>query len=321
MTTSRNQQICLTETSYYHCISRCVRRAFLCGIDEYSGKSYQHRRDWVERQLLSQSRAFCIDVAGYAIMSNHYHVVIRVNQELPPSLPAGAILERWQKLFRLSPLMLRFKEEDVLLDEEKHIINNEIGKMREALMSVSRFMGYLNERIARKANAEDGCKGRFWEGRFRSQALLDEVALLQCMAYVDLNPIRAGVSQNPLQSEYTSIKRRMAGDSSDLLQFKTGEPGEMSDNYSELPFHIKDYLQILDWSGCIIQEDGHGSTPTDTPVLIDKLGIKPNRWQKAMRPPVPQHQKALGSVRNIKKYCEAVGQSRLSQTNHSLSYS
>ncbi|MCY3751898.1 MAG: transposase [Gammaproteobacteria bacterium] len=320
MTTSRSQQICLTETCYYHCISRCVRRAFLCGYDEYSGKSYQHRRDWVEQQLLRQSQAFCIDVASYAIMSNHYHVIIRVNPELAASLSAEAILDRWQLLYRLDPLMVRFKEGDVLTDEEKNIVDNEIRRMREVLMSISRFMGYLNERIARRANAEDGCKGRFWEGRFRSQALLDDVALLQCLAYVDLNPVRAGISQNPLQSEYTSIKRRLACDSSGLLEFKTDKAGKMSENYNELPFHIKDYLELLEWSGCIIQGDKRESITENAPALIDKFVIEPTRWHAAMKPPLPWHQKALGSARNIKKYCEAIGQRWLRQADYALNY-
>ena len=320
MTISRRQQICLTETCYYHCISRCVRRSFLCGFDDYSGKSYEHRRAWVEQQLLTQSRAFCIDIAGYAIMSNHYHVVIRVNQELAASLSAEEILDRWQLLYRLGPLMVRFKEGDVLTDGEKQIVDKEIGRMREVLMSISRFMGYLNERIARKANAEDGCKGRFWEGRFRSQALLDDIALLQCLAYVDLNPVRAGISHNPIKSDHTSIKRRLVGDSADLLRFKTDESGEISENCNELPFHFKDYLEILEWSGCIIQEDKRGSVPQEVPALIGKFGIKASRWQTAMKPPVPWHQKALGSARNIKKYCKAIGQRWLCQARYSLNY-
>ena len=308
MTIARRQHICLTETCYYHCMSRCVRRAFLCGVDALSGKSYQHRKEWVEQQLLAQSRAFCVDVAGYAILSNHYHVIVKVNLELAASLSAEAILARWQQLYRLSPLMARFKAGNVLTDAENEAVDTEIARMREILISISRFMGYLNERIARKANVEDDCKGRFWEGRFVSQALLDETALLQCMVYVDLNPVRAGLSHEPVQSEYTSIKRRLAGNSSDLIPFKSDKPEALTDHHHHLPFHLDDYLQLLDWSGRIIREDKQETIPEDAPPLIDRLGITPVCWQTAMRPHALSHQKALGSTTHIKKYCQAIGQ-------------
>ena len=308
MTVARRQHICLTETCYYHCMTRCVRRAFLCGVDALSGKSYQHRREWVERQLLTQSRAFCVDVAGYAIMSNHFHVVVKVNLELAASLSAEAVLTRWQQLYRLSPLMVRFKAGDVLTDAEKGRVDTEIARMREILISISRFMGHLNGYIARKANVEDDCRGRFWEGRFVSQALLDETALLQCMVYVELNPVRAGLSHNPLKSEHTSIKRRLAGNNSGLIPFKPDKPGAVTDHHNHLPFHFDDYLQLLVWSARVIREDKQETIPEDAPPLLDRLNITPDRWQSAMQPSAPSHQKALGSTKHIKKYCQAIGQ-------------
>ena len=308
MTVARRQHICLTETCYYHCMTRCVRRAFLCGVDALSGKSYQHRREWVERQLLTQSRAFCVDVAGYAIMSNHFHVVVKVNLDLAASLSAEAVLTRWQQLYRLSPLMVRFKAGDVLTDAEKRRVDTEIARMREILISISRFMGHLNGYIARKANVEDDCRGHFWEGRFVSQALLDETALLQCMAYVELNPVRAGLSHNPLKSEHTSIKRRLAGNNSGLIPFKPDKPGAVTDHHNHLPFHFDDYLQLLVWSARVIREDKQETIPEDAPPLLDRLNITPDRWQSAMQPSAPSHQKALGSTTHIKKYCQAIGQ-------------
>ena len=308
MTSPRRHQICLTETCFYHCISRCVRRAFLCGTDARSGRSYLHRSGWIEQQLLKQSRAFCVDVVGYAIMSNHYHVIVKVNLDLAASLSSEAVLARWQQLYRLNPLMVRFKAGNVLTDAEKVSADEQISRMRENLVSISRFMGYLNERIARKANAEDDCKGRFWEGRFQSQALLDETALLQCLVYVDLNPVRAGLSHDTMQLDFTSIKRRLAGNNSDLIPFKPDKPEVVTDHYYHLPIHFDDYLQLLDWSARITLEDRPGTIPEDVLPLIDRLNIPPEHWQIAMKPPELSHQKALGSTTQIRKYCQAIGQ-------------
>ena len=101
MTIARSQQISLDHTTYYHCTARCVRRAFLCGNDHYSGKSFDHRRQWIENRLVELSRVFGIDLLAYAVMSNHYLVVVRINTEKTASWSDADVVERWAKIYSL----------------------------------------------------------------------------------------------------------------------------------------------------------------------------------------------------------------------------
>mgnify|MGYP005667033779 CR=1 FL=1 len=86
MTRARETQISLDVTPYYHCVSRCVRRAFLCGKDSYTGANYEHRRQWVEDRLLLLAEVFAIDLCAYAVMSNHLHVALHINAAKAHSL-------------------------------------------------------------------------------------------------------------------------------------------------------------------------------------------------------------------------------------------
>ncbi len=209
MTQARSRQISLSETPYYHCVNRCVRRAFLCGEDAVTGRSYDHRKQWIVDRIASLSAIFAIDVCAYAVMSNHYHVVLRVKPDAADNWTAEEAVTRWKALFRGLPLVDRYLAGKSTSDADKAQAEALIAQWRERLFDLSWYMRCLNEGIAREANREDGCKGRFWEGRFRSQALLDERAVLACMAYVDLNPIRAGLCDTPEASDFTSVQQRM----------------------------------------------------------------------------------------------------------------
>ena len=218
MTQPRSALISIADTPWYHVVSRCVRRAFLCGEDRLTGKSFEHRRGWIETWILQLANLFAIDVAAYAVMSNHYHIVVRIDVERAAGWSLEEVLERWTGLFTGPVLVQRY-----LFPEGAHMTEAEIETVRvlaegyrERLSNLSWFMRILNENIAREANREDGVKGRFWEGRFKSQALLDEAALLSAMAYVDLNPIRAGLALTPEQSDHTSIQARLTALAADV---------------------------------------------------------------------------------------------------------
>ena len=104
MTIARSRQISLQDTPYYHVVSRCVRRAFLCGEDAHSGQSYEHRRQWVVDKLGQLSRLFAIGVCAYAVMSNHYHLVLKVESDTAANWSEREVAERWAALF-LWPLL------------------------------------------------------------------------------------------------------------------------------------------------------------------------------------------------------------------------
>ncbi|MFD1009544.1 transposase, partial [Oceanisphaera ostreae] len=195
----RSAQVSLEDTPFYHCVSRTVRRAFLCGIDHYSGQSFEHRRDWVEQRLLRLSRVFAIDIAAYAVMSNHLHVVLRIDADTAQAWSPIEVVHQWHQLFKGTLLTQKFAKGEPVAGYELDSLNDTIAEYRRRLIDVSWFMRALNEPIARQANKEDNCTGRFWEGRFKSQALLDEAAVLACMTYVDLNPVRAQMAATPEQ--------------------------------------------------------------------------------------------------------------------------
>ena len=280
MATPRRNLISVSSTPYYHCISRCVRRAYLCGQDPLTGRSYEHRRDWVEKKLLQLGRIFCIDVCAYAVMSNHTHLVLHIDIAKAKRLNNKAILIRWHKLFKSTFLCQRFLNGELLTQTELAAVNARVNLYRERLSSISWFMRVLNESIARQANQEDECKGRFWEGRFKSQALLDEAALAACLAYVDLNPVRAKAADLPEQSDYTSIKSRINAAQNNkqpksLMRF-AGKPRKHMPK--GLPFELKTYLQLVDWTGRSIREDKPGNIPENALPILERLDICTDNW-------------------------------------------
>ncbi|OUS26207.1 transposase [Thalassotalea sp. 42_200_T64] len=280
MPKARKQQIFLSETPYYHCVSRCVRRAFLCGFDKFTNHSFDHRREWVEKRLLFLSSVYAIDVCAFAVMSNHTHIVLKVNSDKAKGWSNKQVLASWHKL-HFGTLLTRQYCQDAGLDEVLlPTVNASVEVYRERLSNISWFMRDLNEYIARMANAEDNCTGRFWEGRFRCQALLDEAALIACMAYVDLNPIRANMAKSLNMSNHTSIQQRIKAalnndQPAPLLPF-TG--GESLKKPIGIFFELQDYLTLVDATGRCIRKDKNGSISKHEELILTKLSIIADNW-------------------------------------------
>ncbi|SEQ65987.1 hypothetical protein SAMN03080615_02231 [Amphritea atlantica] len=297
MTRPRKEQVCIQDTPYYHVVSRCVRRSFLCGIDHATGKNYAHRRQWIEDRIRILSSLFAIDVCAYAIMSNHHHIVVKLNADEALAWSDTDVVDRWLSLFKGPLLIQRWRTGDTLTSAQIRSVSDTIAVYRKRLTSLSWFMKCLNEPIARQANQEDHCSGHFWESRFKCQALLTEEALLSCMAYVDLNPIRADMAETPETSEHTSLKQRIApqSDSSCAIQFQQEqqtlqpfpfpvkpllpfEGDARNEEQAGILFSLQDYLTLVDLTGRIVRNDKRGAIAMHLPPILKRLEIDQKEW-------------------------------------------
>ncbi len=289
MTRARNQLISLDTTPYYHCISRCVRRAFLWGEDSLTGKNYEHRKEWVIVRLRELAEVFAIDICAYAIMSNHYHLVLRVDRQEAEEWSSVQVASQWEKLYSQPLLVQRYLRDETTTRAEAAKAEKIIETWRDRLTDISWFMRSMNEHLARRANEEDRCTGRFWEGRFKSQALLDEAAVLTCMSYVDLNPVRAGIAETPEESDFTSIQQRIQQHAKSRAKSKSAtaesQPSLMplvkqsQDRHKNaIGFALLDYLELVDWAGRAIRENKRGAIPEHVPPILQRIGLEPGRY-------------------------------------------
>jgi REP element-mobilizing transposase RayT len=297
MTRPRSELISLADTPYYHITARCVRRAFLCGTDHYSGQCYEHRRQWVVDRIRLLSSLFAIDICSYAVLSNHYHLVLKICPDQSEDFTDLDIIDRWCCLFTGPILIQRLRQGETLSQAERDTVADIVMVWRKKLGSISWFMRCLNQSIARQANQEDHCTGKFWESRFHSQALKTEEALISCMAYVDLNPVQAGISKDLESSDYSSIQERIKPtfnlrdaiksqlDTGDIIKFDQPlkpllhfDQSIKDQKQTGIPFTYQDYLALVDWTGRAIRDDKIGFIDLTHPPILERIDISVEQW-------------------------------------------
>jgi hypothetical protein len=248
-------------------------------------------------------------------MNNHLHVIIKSSRSTTESWSAEEVARRWLRLFPKKRDENGHPEEPS--DDHIDAITGNPGLVetyRERLNSISWFMKSLDEWLSRKANKEDNCTGKFWEGRFKCTALKTQGAVLACMQYVDLNPIRSGSVETPEASDFTSAQDRIRAREARIAleryrkeraSSKTRSP-ETPDQkkiierltltakrdswlspiiYNELetekPFlnmKLDDYLSLLDSTGRNIATDKTGSIPRDLEPLLERMELNIEHW-------------------------------------------
>lgn len=282
----------------YHCVQRCVRRAFLCGKDPVTGRDYEHRKEWIRSRLQFLAGQFAIDILDYSVMGNHVRVVVRNRPDIVRSWADEEIARRWWNLFPK-----RKDKSGQAAEPHEHelamLISDAkaLAEKRRRLSSISWLMRCLAERIARQANREDGCTGRFWEGRYKCQRLLDAAAVLACSIYVDLNPIRAGIATTPENSRFTSaydrIRSKHARDGAvetraawlspaevgtHLNDLDEGHPISRASNRGFLDMKLDEYLELLEWTCCQTLADQRTDVPAALQPVLNRLQVSEGIW-------------------------------------------
>jgi hypothetical protein len=285
----------------YHVCSRCVRRSFLCGVDELTGRDFSHRRQWIQARILELSKLFSISIYAYAVMSNHYHIVLSID---PIELTDEEVADRW---LQLCPAATRGKEVHAQrADRRRAIIGNQarLAVLRARLQSLSWLMRFINEPLARLANKEDNCKGRFWEGRFKSQILLDDASILASMVYVDLNPVRANIADDLNDSDCTSIQHRLSND------LEEDQIVAINASHSHPPFapiSLTNYVNLVRWTA---KEQGYmrRSIQGHAHQCLRNNHTTLNCWFRDNLPKPHCWQRAMGSIDALQEYAKAIGQ-------------
>lgn len=315
MTRARSTLVSVSDTPYYHCIGRCVRRAFLCGKDPVTGKSFEHRKSRILERLTLLTEVFTIDLCAYALMSNHYHLVVRLAPERAAALSDREVIQRWRRLYTGPACIARFLDGAALDATETALLASCVARWRDRLTDLSWFMRCLNEYIARTSNLEDECTGRFWEGRFKSQALLDEQALLTAMAYVDLNPVRAGIADSVEASDFTSGQQRLHNvETSETVPADSARPALLPFAQAlrhgcshGLPFNLCDYLDLLDSSGRVVHPQKRGAIPDTAPRLLSGLGLELGGWLECVSDLHARFRNFIGAPHRLSSLAEQRG--------------
>lgn len=270
MPTPRKRIIDDDAVGSYHLISRCVRQCWLCG------DGLEHRRDWVEERIAELQRSMAIDLTAWNILSNHLHILATNRPDIARSWSDREVALRW---LRLCPgRWLRRKKgiprDAPPTDDEITAITNDrsrVATLRHRLSSISWFMGRLKEHVSRRANAEDGCTGAFWERRFRSVRILDEPTRLMTSTYIDLNAVRAGMVDRPEFTSHGSISERAA--------IVTGHARRTDIRLSPPPAGSDaTYLEHVDSVGRWHTAPGKAAIPTSLSPILERLQLTKKRW-------------------------------------------
>jgi hypothetical protein len=303
MMTTRSETFNPLEMATLNCVSKCVRGQYLMGKDRRSGKDFDYRREWVESKVAALAKSFAIDVITISIMATHYHLQLRNRPNQVASWSDKEVIRRVCRIFPSKFERLGVRGGEPTPAQLRQFVSDKpfVQEMRVRLSDTSWFMRQLNQHIAARANLEDGVTGHFFESRFRSRVVTDDLGVLLCSLYIDLNPIRARVAETPEESKWTSAYRRIKGAKARKRGTATAarwdgflcpistrgdgqgrkfgyckagsESGARASDIGVMEMTLEAYLELLDWSGRQLRRDKRGKISADAPPILARIGL------------------------------------------------
>ncbi|MGC1718339.1 MAG: hypothetical protein WA746_05080 [Isosphaeraceae bacterium] len=300
MTIARAHLVDASVTRWYHCVLRCVRRADLLGEGKFD------RKRWIERRLQELAQIFSVTVAAFAVLDDRLHVLVRLDPDVAKRWSNDDVVRRWA---RLSPPRDKYRQPTPVSDgwvKSQRKDSRWVATARERLQSLSWFMKCLKEPLSRLANREEQTRGAFFEGRFKSVAILDEEALIVTCAYIDILPVAAGIARTAEAGKHTSIRQRVKhvkaqGGARDLNAARRGsvsgskatagrEEGlwlcpiedrrRLDSSCAGMVegFSLGNYLLLLEYTGRLFRE-GEAVVSADLAGTLERLGSNAEDWQ------------------------------------------
>jgi hypothetical protein len=303
MTIARRQLIDVNVTRWYHCMSRCVRGASLLGNES------SDRKAWLEKRIEELAQIFAIGVGGFSVMDNHLHLLLRLDPDVAKGWSDEEVVRRWGRLCpqrdnKRQPLPVSEAWVQARLKDKSWV-----ARTRERLQSIGWFMKFLKEPLSRQANRQDQCRGAFFQGRYKSVAILDTEALLAVGVYIDLNPVAAKIANLPETSEYTSVKQRVDHISGEgqMAQLEAAKAGSVAGSLAASGLEEKlwlcpiedrrrlgssregmfeglsigSYLLLVDYTGRLFRE-GKARISAELAGILERIGSGAESWQRRL---------------------------------------
>jgi REP element-mobilizing transposase RayT len=274
------------------------------------GEGFEHRKQWIEQRLQRLAENFAISVCGYAVMDNHLHVLVRLDPARSKHWSATDVIRRWMTIYPPKHLDLDNEKAVAVWVAQQIKDKKNVDRVRARLGNLGWFMKSLKEPLARMANKEDGCKGTFWESRYKSIAILDEESLLATCAYIDLNPVAAGAAATPEASRHTSFRQRVlhARQAGKLDSLKAAArssidgsraAGKLEESHWLCPFDnrrgndsqregmledfsLGSYLLLVDYTSRLYR-GGKARVSSEVAEIFQRLGTSANLWDLRLK--------------------------------------